>query len=266
MPDPAARRARRCPRRPAAHATPASLDLRSSFEVIGPDHTREIRRVELGQLLEQVQRIEEDADHVVERVEVVHADQTRGLVLRVVEMLVPRPVVHNDEVALFPRVAHAIDLAVSATRDDVEPGFAAVAMPRLIQAGRELVHDRGQAGGVIADRFVDEEQAARAALRYEPPHIVEARDEPRAVGASVLLREPLRAARVRVVAGERLGLTRPGRELLDRRVPAVLEERDTELLEHRLDAPGVEYRRRAGVVAVTVPGPAREMDRVPGFP
>jgi hypothetical protein len=60
-----------------------------SLEVIRPDDAGEIGRVELGQLLEEVQRIEEDAHHVVQRVEVVDADETRCLLLVVVEVLVP---------------------------------------------------------------------------------------------------------------------------------------------------------------------------------
>src|SRR5213594_4228242 len=86
------------------HLQRRHLCLRSALEVVGPHDTRQIRRVELGQLLEEVQRVEEDADHVVERVEVVDADEARRLRLVVIEMPVPAPVVDDDEVALLPRV------------------------------------------------------------------------------------------------------------------------------------------------------------------
>src|SRR5207302_892000 len=107
---------------------------RSALEVIGPHDAGEIGRVELGQLLEEVQRVEQDADHVVQRVEVVHADEARGAVLRAVEVLVPGPVVDDDEVALGPLEALAVHLAVPVARHDVEPRLAAMAVTRLVQA------------------------------------------------------------------------------------------------------------------------------------
>src|SRR5437764_10643019 len=94
---------------------------------------------------------------------------------------------------------------------------------RLIQTRRELVHDRGQTGGVIADRLVDEEKAARSALRHQPAHVVEARDETRALGPDPLRRKTLRTPGVWVRAVERSHLPRPRRELRDGRVAAVLE-------------------------------------------
>src|SRR5439155_11132288 len=196
-------------------------------------------RVELEQLLEEFQRVEEDADHVVERVEVVDADEARRLRLVVIEVLVPAPVVHDDEVALLPRMVDTVDLAVPAPRDDVEPCLAAVTMARLVEARRELVHHRGETGGVVADRLVDEEEAARAALRDEAAHLVETREEPCALGAGPLRREALRAPRVRVLALARGDLARTRSQVLHRRVTAVLEERDAKLPEHRLHAPRV---------------------------
>src|SRR5207248_5865631 len=117
-----------------------------------------------------------------------------------------------------------------------------------------------------ADRLVDEEKAARSALRHQPAHVVEARDETRALGPDPLRRKTLRTPGVWVRAVERSRLPRPRRELRDGRVAAVLEQRDPELLEHRLDAPGVEHRGRRGIVAVPVPCPARQMERVPRLP
>src|SRR5436309_11935765 len=130
-------------------------------------------------------------------------------------------------------------------------------MARLVEAGRELVHYRGETGGVVADRLVDEEEAARAALRDEAAHIVETREEPRALRAGPLCREALRAPRVRIFALARCDLARTRRQVFHRCVAAILEERDAELLKHRLHAPRVEDRRRVTVVAVAMPRPAR---------
>jgi len=68
---------------------------------------------------------------------------------------------------------------------------------------------------VIADRLVDEEQAARAALGDEPADIVEARDEPRGLGPGPLLRQTLPASRVRVLPIDGVALTWTGRKLRD---------------------------------------------------
>src|SRR5712691_837669 len=114
--------------------------------------------------------------------------------------------VDHDEVACFPRVALPIDLGVAPARDDVQPRLAPVAVARLIQARRELVHDGREAGGVVPDRLVDEEEAARTALRDEATHVVEARDEPSALRPRPLLREALRPARVGIAARDRLDL------------------------------------------------------------
>src|SRR5206468_13104971 len=107
----------------AGIATPSSRGatsrLRSALEVVGPHDAGEVGRVQLGQLLEEVQRVEEDADHVVQRVEVVHADEPCGPRLVVIEVLVPAPVIHGDQIALLPRIVDAVDLAVTAARDDV---------------------------------------------------------------------------------------------------------------------------------------------------
>ena len=97
-------------------------------------------------------------------------------------------------------------------------------MAGLVEARRELVHDRGQTGGVIADRLVDEEQAARAALCDEAAHVVKARDEARGFGARPLLREALPASRVRIRAVDGMGLALTARQLRDRLVAAVLDE------------------------------------------
>src|SRR2546427_7317434 len=90
----------------------AGILFGSPREVVGPDDAGEVGRVELRQLLEEVQWIEKDADHVVERVEVVYADETSGLLLVVVEVLMPRPMVDDDQIACLPGIFDAVDLAV----------------------------------------------------------------------------------------------------------------------------------------------------------
>src|SRR5215212_9783162 len=128
------------------------------------------------------------------------------------------------------------------------------------------MHDRAETGGVVADRLVDEEQAPRAALRHEAADVVEAGDQPCAVHPLELAGEPLSPACVRVIAGERLDLAWSWRKVLDRGIAAFLEDRDAELLEHRLDAPGVEARDLVAVDAVAMPCPARQVDGVPRLP
>src|SRR6266550_1275404 len=139
-------------------------------------------------------------------------------------------------------------------------------MPRLIQARRELVHDRGETSGVIADRLVDQEKAARAALSDEAAHLVEPGDEARGLRAGPLLPEALPPSRVRIRACDDIGLALTARQLRDRRVAAVLDESDAELLEHGLDAPGVEDGGLVGVVAVAVPRPGGQVQCVPRPP
>src|SRR5229473_973044 len=70
--------------------------------VFRPDHARQVGSVQLGQLFEEVQGIEQDADGVVERVEVVDPDQTGRLAPAGVEVLMPLPVVDDLEVACRP--------------------------------------------------------------------------------------------------------------------------------------------------------------------
>src|SRR5438552_15596356 len=128
------------------------------------------------------------------------------------------------------------------------------------------MHDRRQACGVIPDRPVDEEQAPRATFRDEAAHVIEPGDEPRALRADPLLRQTLRASRVGVIPGEWLDLARSRRQLLHGSIAALLEERDAELFEHWLHAPGMEDGRRIAVVPVSVPRPARQMHRAPRLP
>src|SRR5260221_6723861 len=113
-------------------------------------------------------------------------DETRGLALVVVEVLVPGPVVDDDQVAGLPGKADAVELAVAAAGHHVEPGLATVPVARLVEARCQLVHDRGEPGGVVADGLVDQEEAARTPLGDEPAPVVEAPDQPRAVGAGPL--------------------------------------------------------------------------------
>src|SRR2546426_12815182 len=110
----------------------AGISVGPSGEVVGPDQAHKIGGVELGELFEEVQRVEQYPHHVVERVEIMDADESGGLLCVVVEVLVPRPVVDGDEVARFPRVARAVDLAVPSAGDHVQPGLAAVAVARLL--------------------------------------------------------------------------------------------------------------------------------------
>jgi hypothetical protein len=65
----------------------------------------------------------------------VDPDEASGPFLAVVEVLVPGPVVDNDQVAGLPRVVHAVDLAVARPRDHVEPCLAAVPVAQLVEAG-----------------------------------------------------------------------------------------------------------------------------------
>src|SRR5258708_16328017 len=121
---------------PGGTWTAGTLGPRPSLEVIGPDDAGQVRGIQLGQLLEQVQRVQEDPHHVVQRIEVVDPDEPRGFRRVVVEVLVPRPMVDDDQIAGLPLVALAVDLAVAAARDDVEPGLAAVAVARRGEARR----------------------------------------------------------------------------------------------------------------------------------
>src|SRR2546428_112765 len=108
---------------------------------------------------------------------------------------------------------------------DVQPRLTAVAVARLIEPGRELVHDRGEARGVVTDGLVDQEEAPRAALGDEATYVVEPRDQSRGLGARPLAGESLATPGVRVGAFERRDLPGPGRQLRDRRVAAVPEQR-----------------------------------------
>src|SRR4051794_33579197 len=70
--------------------------LRSAREVVGPHNAGQVGRVQLRQLLEEVQRVHEDAHHVVEGVEVMDTDEAGRVLRGIVEVLVPRPVVDDD--------------------------------------------------------------------------------------------------------------------------------------------------------------------------
>ena len=181
-------------------------------------------------------------------------------------MLVPRPVVNDDQVAGLPVVTNLVDDAVAVTGDHVQPRLAAVAVARLVEPRGQLVHDRGQPGRVVADGLVDHEQAACTTLGDQALDVVEAGDQPGALASLPLAGQALGASRVRVRALERDDLRRTRRKLGDRRVTAVLQQRRAELLQHRLDAPGVEYRGLLALVAVAVPRPGRQVERVPRAP
>src|SRR5258708_40246848 len=106
-------------------------------------------------------------------------------------MLVPEEVIDDDDIALLPAVVLALvgrgaHEAVPVALDDVEPGFAGVAVQRLRLARRELDHDLRDARSLAADRAVDQELAARAARRGEQVLLVGRRVNPAAPPAFYL--------------------------------------------------------------------------------
>ena len=163
---------------------------------------------------------------------------------------------------------HPVQISVAGKRDHQFHGWSRDCYClRLVLAGGQLVHHGGQPGRVVADRLVDHEQRPGAALGDQAADVLEAGDEARGLRALPLAREALGAAGVRILPGERLDLAGAGGQLRHRRVATLLQQRHAELLQHRLDAPGVVDGGLVVVaVAVAVPGPGREVDRVPGLP
>src|SRR5205814_2805309 len=147
-----------------------------------------------------------------------------------------------------------------------EPGFARLAVQRPSLSRRELVHDLCQARGFVADRAVVQELGARAAWRGEDfLLVVGGVDAARAAFLRFYLEAP-QTPRIGVVAGNAAGKLRLRRQLRERRAAGVLNEAHAERPERGLGRIAHEAARLVAVVAMPVPAPRGNMDRVPRLP
>src|SRR5882672_8382682 len=165
--------------------------------------------------------------------------------------------------ALVRRGAHE---AVAVAFDDVEPGFAGMAVQRLGLTWRELDHDLCDARGLAADGAVDEELGARAARRGQQILLVVGRVDAPGAALARFNGEAAQAPCIGIVALRALAERRARRQRSHVVVAAVLDHAQAERPEHRLGRVAHEARGLLAVVAAAMPGPRGDVDRVPGLP
>ena len=147
----------------------------------------------------------------IERIEVVNPDDRGNLGLRCVEVLMPLPVIDDHQVALLPVDADVVDNAVPGSGHTIEPSFATVAMTRLVEPWRQLMHHRRQSAGAMSDGAVNKEATASAAWSHLERHVLVGREDSRLGQRRRLVVEPLDPAGVRVVAEHAAGSSRGSR-------------------------------------------------------
>ena len=198
-------------------------------------------------------------------------DDLGGLVRVVVEVLVPQEVVDDDDVALLPRVVLALvrlgaQEGVPAPFDDVQPRLAGVAVHGLATARADLEHRHGDAGGLVADRLVEQERGAGAAGCLQQLEVVPAGVQPSRAPRVLVLGEPPDPAGVRVVTVDAGGERGTCREAVDGSRPGVLQGRHPHRLQHRLAGEAQEAGGLRSLVAVPVPRPRGQVQGVARTP
>src|SRR5215213_1140373 len=168
-------------------------------------------------LLEEHQRVAEHPHGLQEAVEHVDPDDLRGVLRVVVEVLVPQEVVDDDQVALLPRVVRAAlglgaQVRVALALQYVQPGLPRVPVHRLATAGAQLEHRHRDAGGLVADRLVEQERRPGTAGAVHHFQVVPAGVQPAAAALLLLAGDPAKAVRIRIVPGRAFGDRRPRRE------------------------------------------------------
>src|SRR5437762_1687740 len=179
--------------------------------------------------------------------------------------------VDYDQVAflpavMLPAVRRRAEEAVPESLDHVQPGFARMPVQRLRLARSELDHHLRDAGGLAADGTVDQELGPRAARRGQELLLVVRRVNAAAAALSRFLGEAPEAARIRVIAFGAVAESRTRRQIAHLFVAAILEQAHAERPQHRLRGVAHEARRLFTVVAVAMPAPGGQVDRVPRLP